>query len=88
VTRGSQQGLGPALLRRISHGLTETPWALFDRVRGEAGDPRSTDAVADAIPDDLPDLVLPAVFHLSTNQGAADGATLTGDPGDTVVVSH
>jgi len=76
--------MGPGLLRRIPYGLTESPWAWFDRVRGEAGDPGSTDVVANAIPDDLPDLVLPAEFDPSTNQGAADGETLTGDPGNTV----
>ena len=86
--RGSQQVMGPGLLRRIPYGLTESPWAWFDRVRGEVGDPGSTDVVADATPDDLPDLVLPVDFHPSTNRGAADGATLTGDPGNTVVGSH
>jgi len=88
VRRGSQQVMGPGLLRRIPYGLTESPWAWFDRVRGEVGDPGSTDVVADATPDDLPDLVLPVDFHPSTNRGAADGATLTGDPGNTVVGSH
>jgi len=85
---GSQQVMGPGLRRCIPYGLTESPWAWFDRELGEAGDPGSTDAVADAIPDDLPDLVLPADFHPATNQGAADGTALTGDPGNTVVVSH
>jgi len=88
VRRDSQQVMGPGLLRRIPYGLTESPWAWFDRVRGEAGDPGSTDVVANAIPDDLPDLVLPAEFDPSTNQGAADGETLTSDPGNTVDDSH
>jgi len=88
VRRDSQQVMGPGLLRRIPYGLTESPWAWFDRVRGEAGDPGSTDVVANAIPDDLPDLDLPAEFDPSTNQGAADGETLTSDPGNTVDDSH
>jgi len=88
VRRGLQQVLGPGLLRRISYGLMEKPWAWFDRLRGGAGDPGSTDVVANAIPDDLPDLVLPAEFHPSTKQGAADRETLTGDPCNTVVGSH
>ena len=56
VRRDSQQVMGPGLLRRIPYGLMESPWAWFDRVRGEAGDPGSTDVVAHAIHSDPPAL--------------------------------
>ena len=83
VREVSQQVMGPGLLRRIPYGLSESPLAWLDRVRGESGDPGSTGSVAEETPDDVPDLVLAADLHLSTNQSAADGATLPGDPGNT-----
>jgi len=80
----SQQVMGPGLLRRIPYGLSESPLAWLDRVRGEPGDPGSTGSIAEETPDDVPNMVLAADLHLATIQSAADGAALAGDPGSTV----